>query len=654
MSIIKFLSENTINKIAAGEVIERPASVLKELIENAIDSNANNIDILLEQAGKNLITVSDNGIGIEPEDLEIALQRHTTSKLNEDDLMNIVTFGFRGEALPSIAAISKISIFSKVKNMPHAWKIVAHGGKILEKKQTLHTEGTKVEVRDLFFATPARLKFLRNEKTELSACISMVKKIALAHPGINFSLRHEGKLIFSCVNSKKNDDFIINIDKNQEKRQNFLNRIEQILGSDFIENTASLNLTRDNISIQGLVSLPTFNRASTSEQFLFVNNRPIKDKILTLALKIAYQDYLAREKNPACVIFITIDTGQVDVNVHPAKTEVRFSEPNLIKNMLISAIKDAITREGHRSSSTIAEKALLMMQKEKQDNIKTDYFNINNNYRTENFSKPKLNYHTETNLVQLKINSQDSYENLDKNNLTQNYEVSEEKQTLYKHEILENRNLAEKIVNNDIIDKKIYIDTENSFLGDAKFQINETYIIAQDNQHLIIVDQHAAHERILYEQIKENLAAQGFIKQRLLLPEIVNFIDEKYIHALIDAKDKLDKFGIEIEQMGSKAVLVRQMPSLVGDVNIGKLITDIAYQLEQQEEETSLSTLIESITETIACHYSLRAGRKLEIAEMNELLKQMQRTKAIAQCNHGRPTYIKLKISDIEKLFGRK
>lgn len=343
---IKFLSESTINRIAAGEVIERPASVVKELVENAVDAGSTKIDIILERAGKNLIIISDDGIGMTDKELEIAVERHTTSKLDESDFLNIHTFGFRGEALPSIAAISKMLITSKKQEADKAFQIKLIGGNEKQVTVSVHNEGTKIEIRDLFFATPARLKFLRSDKTELAATVDVVKKIALAHPEISFSLTHDGKNLLKLKG------------QNKDAESNLRQRIIDVIGDDFIKNAAYIDFKTPDFSIRGYTSIPTYNRASSEDQFLFINNRAVKDKLLQVALRVAYQDYLARDRYPLCVIFLQIDPQLVDVNVHPAKAEVRFHDPNYVRNLLIEAIKNALTNKSHVTSTTIASDAL--------------------------------------------------------------------------------------------------------------------------------------------------------------------------------------------------------------------------------------------------------------------------------------------------------
>jgi DNA mismatch repair protein MutL len=611
---IKFLSESTINRIAAGEVIERPASVVKELVENAIDAASSRIDIILEQAGKNLIIIADNGTGMSEKDLRIAVERHTTSKLDESDLLNIHSFGFRGEALPSIGSVSKMLIISKACNHDRAYQIQFDNGN-KEVKPAIHNEGTKIEIRDLFFTTPARLKFLRADKTELAASVDIVKKIALAHPHISINLSHDGKNLIKVKGQKGERDSIL--------RQ----RIADILGNDFIENSVFINLQRPKISLYGFTSLPTFNRASSEDQYLFVNNRPVKDKLLQIALRVAYQDYLARDRFAATVLFLQIDPQLVDVNVHPAKTEVRFHDPNNIRGLLISAIKDALATRSQVVSTNIATTALGFFQNN-GTNTANKYNPVNYGYGT--LSDNSSNYRAQ---------------NLTRPNYVDTRHVDIQRQLIAtdpqaKVEILEEE--FKQINENDYI------------LGAARAQLHSTYIISQTTDSIIIVDQHAAHERLGYEKIKQMINDNGLIKQRLLIPEIVELPDVKRADLLNDKKEELFKLGLTIEKFGDRSVIISEAPSLVGDTNISRLIQDLADNLSELGENISLRQLIEHVTETYACHYSVRAGRKLSSEEMNELLRQMEKTPFSGQCNHGRPTYIELKLKDIERLFGRK
>lgn len=611
---IKVLSNSTINKIAAGEVIERPASVVKELVENAIDAGATKILINLERAGKNLISISDDGFGMSKEELELAIQRHATSKLDEDDLLNISSFGFRGEALPSIGAISKFKITSKKRGTEKSYSLQIIGGNLEPTEIAVSNEGTTIEVRDLFFATPARLKFLRSDRTELTASVDIIRKIALSHPHISFTLVHEGK---ELIKVRK---------QNNSLEENLKNRITDLISKDFVENATEVNFTAEDIKIYGFTSLPTYNRASSEAQHLFINNRPVKDKILAIALKVAYRDFLARDRYPISALFLQINPQLVDVNVHPAKTEVRFHDPNQIRGLIISSIKDALLGATHRVSNSTATQAFNYMNAnlsaaqsvslgEKPQN--TSRFAINSNFTSSplrTVSRP--DYKAAFSQVTPAPFIQSAPET----------KISEELPTV----------------------------SNNEFpLGAAKAQLHSTYIISQTKDSIIITDQHAAHERLGYEKIKKQIEQQGLIKQRMLIPEIVELPDEARAEVLSHYKKNLSELGLSVEKFGDKSIIVSELPSLVGDVNIAQLIQDLADHLLEMGENVALSELIEHITETYACHYAIRAGRQLSSLEMNELLRQMEDTPFSGQCNHGRPTYVELKLKDIEKLFGR-
>ena len=618
---IKILSNTTINKISAGEVIERPSSVVKELVENSIDAGATKIEIILEQAGKNLIIIRDDGFGLSKEELELAIQRHATSKLDEEDLLNINSFGFRGEALPSIGAISKFKITSKKKDSNEAYALSINGG-IQEKTiQAALDRGTLIEVRDLFFATPARLKFLRTDKTELTATIGLVKKIALSHPHISFTLTHEGK-------------DLVKVRKREGIFEEILNtRISEIMGTEFLTNSACVNFKRNDIELYGYTSIPTYNKAAAEEQFLFINNRPVKDKVLNIALKVAYQDFLARDRHAVSALFLKLDPHLVDVNVHPAKTEVRFHDPNLVRSIFISAIKEALRSDGRRVSSTLSNLAI--------------------DYMTPKSTSPQLaenNYSSNANFQILKHRSA-------KDNFRIDYDLAKRQnsghifQTTLNHDYLPStkteNNIDQELENSLIIDQKYY-------LGAAKTQLHNTYIISQSEDSIIITDQHAAHERLGYEKIKEQIKNKSIIRQRLLIPEIIELSSREKAEIIDENKNSLFDLGLSTEKFGEKSIIVSEIPSLLGDINIIKLINDLSDHLLALGENIALTELIEHVTETYACHYAIRAGRVLSVLEMNELLRQMENTDFSAQCNHGRPTYVELKLKDIEKLFGRR
>lgn len=608
---IKILSNSTINKIAAGEVIERPASVVKELVENSIDSGSTEIDIILECAGKNLIVIKDNGKGMSKDELELAIQRHATSKLDEDDLLNINSFGFRGEALPSIGAISKFKITSQKPDSENAYTLSINGGTIEPTKIANGNVGTIIEVRDLFFATPARLKFLRTDRTELTAITNCVKKIALAHPEISFTLTHDERELLKV--------------RKQSGPDSIKNRISEIMGKEFIENATEISFERDGIAIYGYTSLPTYNRAASDEQHLFINNRPVKDKILNIALKVAYQDYLARDRHPVSVLFLSVNPEKVDVNVHPAKSEVRFHDPNMIRGMVVSSIKDALNNSSDRVSTTPSAAAINYMR-----STQTNSGFRENSTNQGRFSIPSSRQNTSSPSVRT------------------DYAMAQAPQVTQRLVESSPQSIVEQDSHNSPQDSTDFP------LGAAKAQLHSTYIISQSSDSIIITDQHAAHERIGYEKIKEQIDKNGLIKQRLLIPEIVELSDESKAEILNENRTALAKLGLTIEKFGEKSIIVSEIPSLVGDINVRNLVSDLADHFTSLGENIALTELIEHITETYACHYAIRAGRKLNASEMNELLRQMESTPFSGQCNHGRQTYVELKLKDIEKLFGRK
>ncbi|AAU04322.1 DNA mismatch repair endonuclease MutL [Rickettsia typhi] len=596
---IKFLSESTINRIAAGEVIERPASVVKELVENAVDGGSTKIDIILERAGKNLIIVSDDGIGMTDKELEIAVERHTTSKLNESDFLNIHTFGFRGEALPSIAAISKMLITSKKREADKAFQIKLIGGNKQQITVSVHNEGTKIEIRDLFFATPARLKFLKSDRTELAASLDIVKKIALAHPKISFNLIHNSKNLLKLKGQNK--DFETNLKQ----------RIIDVIGDVFIKNASYINFKTPDFSICGYTSIPTYSRASSEDQFLFINNRPIKDKLLQVALRVAYQDYLARDRYALCAIFLQIDPQLVDVNVHPAKAEVRFHDPNYVRNILIEAIKNALTNKSQVTVTT------------------TDAIEL--------FKNPLVNKQPPINKA-INVNSKASEYisfNFNRNTVCQKLTLQSDKIEQEVGKCIEHDNQSYK---------------QYKF-GIAKAQLHTTYIISQTEDSIVIIDQHAVYERLGYEKIKYCLKNGELVKQRLLIPEIVELSSGEKADYLYENRDKLFKLSLTIEKFGEKSIIVTEVPNLLRDVNVQKLIQDLADHLSDFSKNIALKELIEHVIKIYICHYSIRAVRKLSVDEMNSLLRQMENMSFSAQCNHNRPTYIELKLKDIERLF---
>ncbi len=602
---IRILPNNLVNQIAAGEVVERPASVIKELVENAIDAGATSIEINLVDGGKSLMIITDNGKGMSKEELELAVERHATSKLPDDNLFNINFLGFRGEALPSIASVARVTIVSRAKESENAWKIEVNGGEKSAPVPAAAQQGTRIEVRDLFYATPARLKFLKTAQGETGQCVDIVNRIALANPQIAFYLNDDGKKKIA-LQAQPGDLF--------DAR---LKRLSEVMGREFGENSLLIDAQRENLRISGYVSLPTLNKANSLSQYLFVNNRPVRDKLLLGAIKGAYQDVLAANRYPMCALFFDIDPAYVDVNVHPAKAEVRFYDNALVRGLLVSAIRHALNEGSGRTSSTLSLADIV------QDKI-PDFDNL----------PPRADL-GEPVLPQRGFQYQGSYGGGSRRQavlpeLERNFSVKAEPEREYLPE-----------------------DTETvGPLGLAKAQFLDTYIISQSEDAIIITDQHAAHERIVMEKMKENLGKGKAASQMLLIPEVVDLsLSDKT--RLLEAAEELAKLGLAVEEFGSSAIIVRETPALLGDCDVKALITDLAEEMAEWGKEYVLSEKLHLVCATMACHGSVRAGRRLNLDEMNRLLRDMEKTPHAGQCNHGRPTYIELKISDINKLFDR-
>ena len=608
---IRLLPNGLINKIAAGEVIERPASAVKELVENSIDAGATKIEIIMRDGGRTFISVTDNGCGMSKQDLVLAVERHATSKLPNDNLDSISTLGFRGEALPSIGAVSRLSIKTRSKNMDTGWSINVTGGDIEAATPSSLKMGTQVEIRDLFYATPARLKFLKTDRTETGRTIEVIRRIAMVNPNISFTL---------------NDGNRTNIRFN-EVRGNLpnikLSRIGEVLGRDFEENSLLIEAEREGFILTGYAGLPTLNRRTSSHQFLFVNGRPVQDKLLYGAVRAAYSDFLAYDRHPLVVLFLDAPKSTLDVNVHPAKSEVRFQEPGLVRGLIIGALKKTLTEAGYQTSSTVSNAALGILNKSISKVASTGVRRSSQSYKSFN-SAP--NNHLHSSLATNEIANE--YLDLNSAPMARNNSTSNQSfETL-----------------NEIA----------SFpLGAAQAQLHKNYIVAQTNEGFVIVDQHAAHERLVYEKMKIHLKEGGIKRQVLLIPEVVDLENAK-IQRLLELKDDFTRLGLILEKFGEGAILVREIPSILGDINIKNLVIDIADELEEFGSSTVLEDKLGHICGTIACHSSVRSGRTLRIEEMNALLREMEATPHSGQCNHGRPTYVELKLSDIEKLFGRR
>ncbi len=604
MAKIRKLSENLINQIAAGEVIERPASVIKELVENAIDAGSTKIDVVIRDGGASLISITDNGCGMTADDLELALERHATSKLPEDDLFNIHTLGFRGEALPSIAAISRVTITSRPEGQDMAWQIKVDGGIKSERSPAPHPVGTTIEVRDLFFAIPARLKFLKSPQTETHHILNIVHRLAIAHPEIAFSLKNDQKILL-----------------NLEAVSTPLERLDQIMARDFKQNAMSVELIEEAHEIKGYVGLPTLNNSTTDMQFLFVNGRPVKDKVLASSIRFAYQDYLAGDRHPLLCLFLNVPPQYVDVNVHPAKAEVRFRNQQLVRSLMIKGIRQGLDQGAHQTSTTISDKA------------------------TQYFTAPPLQQKFGNFAAASSLNVRDSARS------TGTYGVAPSPNVL-RFGGSQAPGLSEMAPLPSARHQEAE-DVHLSYpLGAAVAQIHDTYIISQTEDGLVIVDQHAAHERLVYEQMKTEIESQGVRRQILLIPEVVTLTEQQFA-LLIQHQQELESLGLVIEPFGQNTILVRETPMLLGEGNMVQLVRNLAEELVEHGAAFSLKEHLGETLGTMACHSSIRAGRRLNISEMNDLLRQMEATPYSGQCNHGRPTYVKLHKKDIEKLFGR-
>ncbi|MCG8507067.1 MAG: DNA mismatch repair endonuclease MutL [Sphingomonadales bacterium] len=584
---IRRLSEEVVNRIAAGEVVERPASAVKELVENALDANATAIEVVMKAGGRSLISVADDGHGMTREDMELAVERHATSKLADGDLTHIETLGFRGEALPSIASVSRFSLTSRADGAEDASELTIEGGKRLGLKPAARSRGTRVEVRDLFFATPARLKFLKTERTEYGYALDAVKRLALAHPGVSFALTHDDRLAFNVSGSQG------------ELIDARMRRLGAVLGKDFTDNAIAIEAEREGLRLSGFAGLPTFNRGNAQHQYLFVNGRPVKDRLLVGAVRGAYADFLARDRHPVLALFLEVPAEAVDVNVHPAKAEVRFRDAGLVRGLIVGALKHGLAEVGHRASTTVSAAALGAARPQAPD-------------------APLLYSRPSAPAPRGFAEAPAAYEAPP----AARPDAPPEQDVAYP-------------------------------LGAARGQVHETYIVSQTGDGIVIVDQHAAHERLVYERMKQALAVSGVARQMLLMPEVVE-IGEEAAGRLLQRVGELEELGLVIEPFGVGTVIIREAPAMLGDSDIKGLVRDLADDLAGLDEALSLKERLEEVCSTMACHGSVRAGRRLTAEEMNALLREMEATPHSGQCNHGRPTYVELKLADIERLFGRR
>ncbi|WP_024507599.1 DNA mismatch repair endonuclease MutL [Bradyrhizobium sp. ARR65] len=601
---VRQLPEQLVNRIAAGEVVERPASVVKELVENAIDAGASRIDVFTDGGGRRRIGITDDGSGMTATDLELAVERHATSKLDNEDLLQIRTLGFRGEALPSIGAVARLSITTRHASEPHAWSLSVEGGVKARPMPAALGQGTRVEVNDLFYATPARLKFLKTDRTEAEAIREVVRRLAMARPDIAFTLAGEERAPVTWAAALPG-------------AAGRLTRLGDVLGAEFRSHAIEVRAERDGVLVEGFAASPALTRANALGQYLFVNNRPVRDKLILGAVRAAYADYLPRDRHPVVALFVTLDAREVDANVHPAKTEVRFRNAGLVRALIVHALKEGLAREGRRTAANGASAAIASFRPQlaprpgnwdwrRSPSLPTGPLPGFAGAATPAFAEPdQAVFDVGAPTADVRFEAQPPP---------------------------------------DLLDRP---------LGAARTQIHETYIVSQTRDGLIVVDQHAAHERIVYEKLKGSLARNGVQRQILLIPEIVE-LDEATVERLLARDRELASFGLAIESFGPGAVAVRETPSLLGKIDASALLRDLAEHMDEWDEALPLERKLMHVAATMACHGSVRAGRRLRPEEMNALLREMEETPNSGQCNHGRPTYVELKLSDIERLFGRK
>ncbi len=605
---IRRLPETLINRIAAGEVVERPASALKELVENALDAGADVIHITLKSGGLDGVEVTDNGAGMDADDIALALERHATSKLPDEHIENVSTMGFRGEALPSIASVSHIAIQSRTSG-GDGWQRVIDHGTLVEQGPAAIPQGTRVRVINLFGKIPARRKFLRTPRSEYAACADVVRRLAMARPDVAFTLEHDGRRSIGV-----------------QAGDSVLTRVAALTHRALHDNSVPVDLLRDDVHLTGIAGLPTYNRGVADHQFLFVNGRPVKDRLLTGAVRGAYAEMLARHRHPIVALFLNVPNDAVDVNVHPAKTEVRFRDAAMIRSMIVSGLRKALDQGGFRSVQRPAASALSNWQSEPVAPRHPDIFTAQGPFGAAQsggaFTAPS---------------------------------VAEGRADFAAMPTAED--IAPIMGRAGMAAEPVPSGAQHP-LGVARGQVAKTYIVAEAEDGLVIVDQHAAHERLVLERMRKALAnradgARGVASQAMLMPEVVE-LDESACDRLEERAAELSEFGLELERFGPSAVLVRATPAMLGNGDITGLVTDIAGELAAYDESLSLKERIDLVAATMACHGSVRAGRVLNVAEMNALLREMEVTPHSGQCNHGRPTWVKLAHGDIEKLFGRK
>jgi len=593
---IRALPPNLVNRIAAGEVVERPASVVKELIENAIDAGATRIDVTATAGGLGLIRVADDGSGMDQDDLVLSVERHATSKLAGDDLANILTLGFRGEALPSIGSVARLAIQSRARGADNAYEVSIDAGRKSKPKPVALTQGTTVEVRDLFYATPARLKFMKSERAEWTAIAEMVKRLSLAKPEIAFGL----------ANGERN---VLRLPAGAPGLTDLaLNRIGLILGQNFVADALPVSATRGGLHVEGFAGLPTLHRPNALQLHLIVNGRPVRDKLLSTSVRAAYGDLMPNGRYPMVVLYVGLPPDEVDVNVHPAKAELRFRDAQEIRSLIIGALREALGNAGHRATSSLSQVALGHMMRP---------------------GEPHRPYLPRSLLPM--------------SGLSAEYGFSDRSQT----------SLPPLAPTADARTHEEEVSATSYPLGAARAQVHEMFIIAETEDSVVIVDQHAAHERLVYERLKSSYANGGIARQILLIPEVVE-LDAEAADRLGAASADLEQLGLVLEPFGQAAVVIREVPALLGQGDLKNLLRDLADELAEGEGGLVVAERLDHVLATMACYGSVRAGRRLNAQEMNALLRDMERTPFTGQCNHGRPTYVELKLADIEKLFQRR
>ena len=612
MSRIRLLPSNLVDQIAAGEVIERPASALKELVENALDSGTTQIIIVITDGGLSSISVSDNGCGMNKDELSLAVKRHATSKLPVGNLFDIKSFGFRGEALPSIAAVSDLEISSRSETLEHGWKIRIEHGDVHEPEPVAHAVGTTVCVKELFEKIPARRKFLKTQRTEAGQCLEVVKQLAMATPNVSFIFTDTGKTL-------------LNLPARTDDSTAIRDRLSDVMGHVFAKEAVMLDARKNDCSLLGLMGLPTMNRPTTQYTNIFVNQRPVKDKLLIGAVRAAYSDTLPKGRYPIIVLFISVSLENVDVNVHPAKSEVRFSNPGTIRGLIVGSIQSSLRESGIHTTAESAQNIL--------NRLVFSARGVNSG-RTVHPNLPQDNTSDRENAGYLQTPA------------TSAFPTSSD---MFSGSLPYAKTEAENTVSETNDSQKF---TAN-LLGAARAQYHKNYIISETKDGIVIIDQHAAHERLVMEKMKADLAINTIKTQLLLLPEIISLSPEQ-LEKIILHLEPLNQLGLVIESFGEDAVIVRETPALLGEVNIKELIKDIAEELVHLSNSTRLEDKISHVLATISCHSSVRSGRILSVAEMNHLLRDMEVTPNSGQCNHGRPTYISLSLSDVERLFGRR